>query len=136
MSKDKSVDKTAEKATNTEPLVINTKNNKTNREMSITVDFPKTIEGLVDEFGKEVVHSLFRRQYKIDAQGKLRNLMGADQEGKLNHESEDEIKSIFAEWKPGIKQEKRPSVDKVLSQASKLSEEELEKMLAKLRASK
>lgn len=132
MSKDKS----AEKVTNTEPLVVNTTNNKTEREMSITVDFPKTVAGCIEEFGEDVVHSLFRRQYKIDAQGKVRNLLGADQEGKLQHPDDEEVKKIFSEWKPGVKQEKRPSVDKVLKQAQKLSEEELEAMIQKIKANK
>lgn len=137
MPKDKSpaeATNVAETKVATEKLQIEVTNNKTERSLTVDVDFPKTIEGMQEVFGTDVTYDLAKRQYKIAAQSKLRGMLGQDKEGNLLNPDDEAILKEFSEWKPGIATKKTASVDKLIDKARNLSDDDLDKLIAEAQA--
>lgn len=74
---------------------------------SATITLGANLQEAVALFGEEVVFNRFTSACVIDAQARIRNLMGdlTDKEGNVTRAalSEEEIVAEMANWKPGVK---------------------------------
>ena len=68
-------------------------------EVSITYDFGKNLDDMVEKFGAEVVATNARANMKITLQGIMRRYLAA---GK----TQEEIQTAVGEWKPGVQLER------------------------------
>lgn len=88
------------------------KKGEEDRECTILFDFGGSVEAAIEKFGADVVYSNFVRASKVTAQAAMRRLMEAGN-------SDDDVSTKMAEWKPGVALER--TVDPVAALLSKFS---------------
>lgn len=99
------------------------------REVSVKYNFGRNLAEAVQLFGEDVVFNRFESAATIDLQALMRRHM-VDQTNKKGEvsspaKSDDEIRKLVANWRPGIKQIQRKSAkDKVKDLLSSMSPEE------------
>lgn len=111
------------------------------RKLSVMFDFGSTLDDAVEKFGEEVVFAGFVASATIDLQNYIRTKLEApakDADGKVIPDggfaqTDAEIESDFASWKPGIKTRERVSpLDKVKKLLGGMSAEQKAALLASL----
>ena len=116
-------------ATETIKAVITANEEKGIEAASASVDytFPDTVEEFVELMGEEVVFNNLKQQVKIKLQAGMRS---ATKAGK----SADELQAWADGWRPGLARPKKSAVDKAITAAEGMTEEELQKFLAEIQA--
>ena len=90
--------------------------------VSVDYNFGDGLQGMIEQFGEEVVSSRARASFVIDLQAFIRRQINA---GK----SEAEIQEAAAGWKPGVKAAGKSPADKLKALLEGKSEEEVQKIL-------
>jgi len=115
------------------------------RKMTVEFNFGDSLQEAIDEFGEDVVFAGFVSSATIDLQNFIRTKLeervkvdGAD--GKKVEtpdaaNSDADIATAFADWKPGIKSRERVSpMDKIKKALGALSEDQKAALIASLTA--
>lgn len=97
-------------------------------EVTITYDFGKDLDEMVEKFGSEVTFTNARANMKITLQAAIRRFM---QSGK----TQDEIRELCSTWKPGVQFERTVDPVSVARKAmASMSEEEKQAFIDRLLA--
>lgn len=98
------------------------------KELTVEVDIPETVNGLLEKYGEEVVYSAAKKSLVISAQAIIRSMIRS---GK----SDEEIAEYMKSWKPGVQRtSKGDAVASILSKFSKMSEAQQKAFVEKLLA--
>lgn len=101
---------------------------KVKREIDITFPAPANIKEAVNEYGDELVYSIFMRGVDIAAQAETRRLLEGTEDDR---KSDAEAKKAMSEWKPTLRVATDPK-EKLKKQLEKLDPETRKALLAEL----
>ena len=97
---------------------------------SVGYDFGDSVADAITKFGEDVVFSNFKRAATITAQAAMRRML---ESGK----SQEDISATMNSWKPGVALERNiDPVSSITNNFDKLSDEEQDAIIAKLKAKK
>jgi len=123
----------ATESTGADENSVSAKVQDSDRVVTVSYDFGKTLQDSISMFGEDVVHSRFVAAAVIDLQSLIRRGIRPDKEG--NTKTDEQIAAMAASWKPGVKQISRKSPqDKIKDAFSGLSDEQRKELLAQLKA--
>lgn len=105
---------------------VNAKTRESDRVVSVQYDFGDNVAEAIELFGEEVIFSRYCGAAVIDLQSLLRR-------GIKGEKTDEEIRAIVSEWKPGVKSVVRKSAQEKIKDAfSSMSAEDKQAMLEAL----
>jgi len=104
----------------------------------ITVPFEpgESLNEATERYGEEVVFTRYKSAVIIDLQAFMRGLMKATDENGNPKWTDEQISQKCAEWKPGVKKAPKSKLEKAEDLVEDLDAEQIEALLAKLKAAK
>ena len=109
-------------------LTVSAKVGKDGVEHSVTIDFPETLDEMIEAYGEEVVFGQAKANIVVGLQGNIRSRVSSEKDPKTGKA----LQESFADWKPGTRQPGVAKIEKMKDRISKMSPDEKAALLAEL----
>ena len=109
--------------------IVTKLSDETRNAISIEVDFPDSLVGLVELYGEEIIFNRTLAALRIDLQAHVRSRMRATNDDGSFVYKDKEIITSAAEWKPSTRKRAKSQEEKAKDILKGLSKEELQKIL-------